>query len=52
MLRSSGSVMALIQSKGIQESIGLANLSAILGANGHETDLLNRRVAEKRTLYR
>lgn len=29
-----------IQNNGIQESIGVANLSAILKANGHETDLL------------
>lgn len=29
-----------IQNNGIQESIGVANLSGILKANGHETDLL------------
>lgn len=29
-----------IQNNGIQESIGIANLSGILKANGHETDLL------------
>ena len=29
-----------IQNNGIQESIGVANLSAILKANGHEADLL------------
>jgi hypothetical protein len=29
-----------IQNNGIQESIGVANLSGILKANGHDTDLL------------
>jgi len=29
-----------VQNNGIQESIGIANLSGILKANGHETDLL------------
>src|SRR5436190_9326886 len=29
-----------IQNNGIQESIGVANLSGILKANGHQTDLL------------
>jgi anaerobic magnesium-protoporphyrin IX monomethyl ester cyclase len=29
-----------VQNNGIQESIGVANLSGILKANGHETDLL------------
>jgi anaerobic magnesium-protoporphyrin IX monomethyl ester cyclase len=29
-----------IQNNGIQESVGVANLSGILKANGHETDLL------------
>src|SRR5574341_636389 len=29
-----------IQNNGIQDSIGVANLSGILKANGHETDLL------------
>jgi radical SAM superfamily enzyme YgiQ (UPF0313 family) len=29
-----------IQNNGIQESIGLANISSILKANGHQTDLL------------
>src|SRR5215813_5955006 len=29
-----------IQNNGIQESIGVANLSGVLKANGHETDLL------------
>src|SRR5438874_5138309 len=29
-----------IQNNGIQESIGIANLSGILTANGHQTDLL------------
>src|SRR5574341_435447 len=29
-----------IQNNGIQESIGVSNLSGILKANGHETDLL------------
>ena len=29
-----------IQNNGIQESIGIANLSGILKANGHRTDLL------------
>lgn len=29
-----------IQNNGIQESIGIANLSAILKANGHQTDLM------------
>jgi len=47
-----GSVTAFIQNNGIQESIGFANLSAILGANGHETDPMNRRVAEQRILHR
>jgi len=30
-----------------QESIGFANLSAIFGANRHETDPLNRRVTSR-----
>ena len=29
-----------IQNNGIQESIGVSNLSGILKANGHQTDLL------------
>ena len=29
-----------VQNNGIQESIGIANLSGILKANGHQTDLL------------
>ena len=29
-----------IQNNGIQESIGIANLSGILKANGHHADLL------------
>jgi radical SAM superfamily enzyme YgiQ (UPF0313 family) len=29
-----------IQNNGIQESIGIANISAVLKANGHQTDLL------------
>ena len=29
-----------IQNNGIQESIGIANLSGILKANGHDSDLL------------
>ena len=29
-----------VQNNGIQESIGVANLSGILKANGHDTDLL------------
>ena len=32
--------MLFIQNNGIQESIGVANLSGILKANGHDADLL------------
>jgi radical SAM superfamily enzyme YgiQ (UPF0313 family) len=38
--RTSGMRVLFIQNNGIQESIGVANLSGILKANGHQTDLL------------
>src|SRR5207249_1251693 len=37
---ATGVRVLFIQNNGIQESIGIANLSGILKANGHQTDLL------------